>query len=84
MVSFTQFILSFENDPTPYGDLARDVRADLHADRKWGFRDLKKHITNMGAIPAVFVLLDKIHVMHKFSKINASVTAAADEATDHL
>ena len=65
MVSFTQFVLSFDNEPTPYGDLARDVRADVHVGLNWGFRSLKKHITNMGAIPVVFVLLDEMYVMHK-------------------
>jgi hypothetical protein len=65
MVSFTQFVLSFENEPTSYGDLARDVRADVHVCPTWAFRSLKKHITKMGAIPVVFVLLDEINVMHK-------------------
>lgn len=69
MVSFVRFVLSFANDPSAHGDVARDVKDDEQVQKEWGYRELKRHIVEMGATPAVFDLLDEMHVMHKFSKI---------------
>ena len=76
MPSFTRFLLTFVHDPTPYGDLARDVKDDSSVELGWGYRDLKRHIAGMDPIPVVLTLLDEVHVMHKFSKIASSSSSS--------
>jgi hypothetical protein len=49
MVSFVSFLLSFKNEDSAVGDLARDASMDDRINKRWGFNKFMEHLLNVNA-----------------------------------
>jgi hypothetical protein len=49
MVSFVSFLLSFKNEDSAVGDLARDACMDDRINKRWGFNKFMEHLGNVNA-----------------------------------
>lgn len=49
MVSFVSFLLTFKNDDSAIGDLARDAVMDIRINKRWGFNKFMNHLVELGA-----------------------------------
>ena len=43
-MSFVNYVITFKECDSPYGDLARDISMDSNVNRRWGVAALKKYI----------------------------------------
>ncbi len=63
-MSFVNFVLSFRDDNTPWGDLARDMLEDTSLNRRFGYKKFKSYLQNYGADDVVLELLDELRTAY--------------------
>lgn len=66
MVSFVSFLLSFVNEDSAVGDLARDARDDGRINTRWGFNKFMEHLGNMNACEKA--RLTALEAMQRYSR----------------
>lgn len=72
MPSFVNFVLTFKNDHTAFGDVARDLAEDWCVKKSWGYKTLRKHIEKEHRPCDEFlVVLEELSVFYKLTKQRA-------------
>lgn len=71
MPSFVRYVLSFKNDDTPAGDVARDIAGDTRIDKRWCYKRLVEHINNNNGLPIVIDILEDLQYKYNISRINS-------------
>jgi hypothetical protein len=57
MVSFVSYVLSFKDDDSALGDVARDIFADKDIKKSWGFPRLISHLMHLNANENIYGIL---------------------------
>jgi hypothetical protein len=69
MVSFVTYLLGFKLSMCPIGDVARDIDMDMTLNRRFGYKKVVKHLTEVGACERVFNVVDIAYQGYKQTRL---------------
>jgi hypothetical protein len=65
MTSFVRFVLKAKKEASALGDVARDIRDDIHVKRTWCYKTFVKYLTKCGASSRVYCVLEDANESYK-------------------
>ena len=69
MVSFVSFLLSFKDDDSAVGDLARDALADDRISKRWGFNTFLDHLVRNNACEGARLTAYECFHLYRFDSV---------------
>ena len=62
--SFVRFVLASKHEPTPLGDVARDILLDPELERHWSYKRLIKYLEVRGVNSIVYDILAEANLIY--------------------